>query len=161
MAITEDEFKEALSLFPSGVTVVTTKDADGELHGLTVSAFSSLSLNPPLILICIDKKTGSHHAFEECGSFIVNVLKDDQANLSAHFASPIEDKFAGIEFTNNKDDLPLLNDVLVTLECSLRNSVDGGDHSIFVGQIEKSRVSKGNPLIYCEGNYRTLRDVKN
>ncbi len=161
MTIKKDEFKEALSLFASGVTIVTTKDTDGNLHGLTVSAFCSLSLDPPLILVCIDKNTGSHHAFEESGGFIVNVLKENQAHLSAHFASPIKNKFAEIDFTSNEKNFPVLNDVLVNLECILKNSLDGGDHTIFVGQIEKSRISKGKPLIYCEGDYRTLDNQKN
>lgn len=157
MAITQEEFKGALRLFASGVTVVTTKDAVENLHGLTVSAFCSLSLEPPLILICIDKQTGSHHAFEESGRFIVNILRDNQGHISDQFASPMIDKFAGVEyFTNGSNNLPILKNALVNLECRLERSCDGGDHTIFIGEIVWSHVSEGKPLVYCDGNYRKL-----
>lgn len=156
MAITEDEFKAALSLFASGVTVVTTKDADGNLHGLTVSAFSSLSLSPPLILICIDKKTGSHHAFEESLGFVVNILCEDQIDISNQFASHITNKFDGIEHTLNENRLPILTNALVNLECRLTDACNGGDHTIFIGEIEKSHIGEGKPLIYSDGHYRKI-----
>ena len=86
MPISPDDFRSALSRFASGVTVVTTKDAAGRMHGITVSAFSSVSLEPPLVLICIEKETGSHYAFGESGLFAVNVLSASQAGLSERFA---------------------------------------------------------------------------
>ena len=158
MAIKEDEFKTALSLFASGVTVVTTKDANGKPHGLTVSAFSSLSLSPPLVLICIDKKTGSHHAFEESLGFVVNILCEDQIDISNQFASHIPDKFVGIEHTLNKNNLPVLTNALVNLECRLADACNGGDHTIFIGEVEKSHIGEGKPLIYCEGAYQKIDD---
>ncbi len=157
MPITKEEFKNALSRFASGVTVVTTKDADGDLHGLTVSAFCSVSLEPPLILICIDKKTGSHHAFEESGTFVVNILSEDQEHLSNHFAGPIPDKFTEIEHETNGNDLPIIKNALVNLECELEHSYDGGDHTIFVGRVKKSKVFDGKPLLYCSGNYQEMK----
>ena len=156
MAITKEEFKDALSCFASGVTVVTTIDNDGELHGLTVSAFCSVSLDPPLVLICIDKGTGSYHAFEENGNFVVNFLNENQQNVSNQFASSVEDKFDGIRHTLNEYDIPVLSDSLVNLECKLKNAYDGGDHTIFIGEIFKSKVRKGKPLVYCHGKYQEL-----
>jgi flavin reductase (DIM6/NTAB) family NADH-FMN oxidoreductase RutF len=156
MSITKEEFRHALGKFASGVTVVTTKAADGHLHGLTVSAFCSVSLNPPLILVCIQKNTGSYHAFEESKAFVVNVLSESQMNVSNHFASPIEDKFSGIEYENGIENIPVLKNCLVNLECRLANSYDGGDHTIFVGEIEKAHVGDGNPLAYFHGDYRQV-----
>lgn len=156
MPITKEEFRHALGRFASGVTVVTTKAADGHLHGLTVSAFSSVSLNPPLILVCIQKTTGSYHAFEESKAFVVNILSDRQKDVSNHFASHLEDKFAGVDYAEGIDRVPVLNDCLVNLECRLVNSYDGGDHTIFVGQIEKVHSREGNPLAYYHGNYREI-----
>jgi flavin reductase (DIM6/NTAB) family NADH-FMN oxidoreductase RutF len=156
MAITKDEFKAALGRFASGVTVVTTKDADGKLHGLTVSAFSSVSMNPPLILVCILKTTGSYSSFEESTSFVVNILEESQQQLSNHFASHKEDKFSGQNYQLNKNGLPVLVDCLVNLECDLKHSYDGGDHTIFVGQINRARSKMGKPLVYSHGNYRKL-----
>ncbi len=145
-----------MGCFASGVTVVTTKDNTGKAHGITVTAFSSVSIDPPLILVCIDKKTKSHKAFEESGAFVINILSEDQQDVSNQFASPLPDKFEGIEFERNKNDIPVLSDTLVSLECDLRHSYDGGDHTIFIGEIEKTRVSEGKPLVYCHGDYREI-----
>lgn len=144
--------------FASGVTVITTKDNNGHLHGLTVSAFCSVSMNPPLILICIMKVTGSHHAFEQSKMFVVNILEESQQNISNHFASHLDDKFTGQNYKLNENGLPILDDCLVNLECNLKHSYDGGDHTIFVGEIEKATVSDGNPLLYFHGNYREITD---
>ena len=156
--INKDEFRHALGRFASGVTVVTTKDAAGKRHGITVSAFCSVSLEPPLILICIDKYTGSHHAFEENEFFTVNILREDQQYYSDRFASHLPDKFDQIEFYENNQSIPVLKDVLANLECRRVNAHDNGDHTIFVGQIEKTTVNEGKPLIYWQGNYRNLED---
>jgi flavin reductase (DIM6/NTAB) family NADH-FMN oxidoreductase RutF len=156
MAITNEEFKASLGRFASGVTVVTTKDSNGNLHGLTVSAFSSVSMNPPLILVCILKKTGSYSAFEESKAFVVNILGESQQSVSNHFASHSDDKFSGQNYQLSENGLPILADCLVNLECSLKHSYDGGDHTIFVGQIEKAKTADGKPLIYWLGKYRQI-----
>ena len=157
--ITKDEFHAALSRFPSGVTVVTTKDKDERFHGITVSAFCSVSLEPPMVLVCIDKTTGSHPAFEFGKVFVVNVLNEEQARLSEHFASHIADKFDGIEYSETEDGIPILDDALVNLECRLVYMHEGGDHTIFVGEIQKAKVKDGKPLLYFHRNYRKLEDV--
>jgi len=156
MAVSSDEFRNALSRFASGVTVVTTKDKQGNFFGITVSAFCSVSLNPPLVLICIDKKTGSHSAFSEAGAFVVNFLREDQQEISQHFASASPDKFAGINYRLGKYGLPILSHALAVLECRLLYSYEGGDHTIFVGEVESTKVSEGNPLIYFQGKYRQI-----
>lgn len=156
--ITNDEFRAALGRFASGVTVVTTKDNAGKLHGMTVSAFCSVSMNPPLILICVMKTTPCHYAFEESRVFVVNVLSENQQYLSNHFASRHHDKFEGIDFSEGVFGIPVLNNCLVNLECTLRHSYDGGDHSIFVGEIQKATVQDGKPLAYFHGKYREISD---
>lgn len=156
--ISKNEFRQALARFPSGVTVVTTKDKAGRLHGITVSAFSSVSLEPPLVLVCIDKTTGSHPAFEFGATFVVNVLGEEQARLSEHFASPIADKFEGIEYLQTSNGIPVLENSLVNLECRLVSMLDGGDHSIFVGEIQDAIIKDGKPLLYFQGDYRILKD---
>ncbi|MEP6900708.1 MAG: flavin reductase family protein [Actinomycetota bacterium] len=156
MAISKDEFRAALARFPSGVTVVTTKDATGRFHGITVSAFTSVSLEPPMILVCIEKKTGSHDAFQESEFFVVNMLAEGQENLSNRFASQLNDKFDGALYRLGIGEIPVLEDAFVTLECRLAYAHEGGDHTIFVGLIEKSNVKDENPLVYWDGNYRQL-----
>lgn len=157
MAISKDEFRAALSRFASGVTVVTTKDSNGHLHGITVSAFCSVSLEPPLILICIEKTAGSHHAFEQAGAFVVNFLREGQQTVSNHFASHLDDKFSAVEYRAGIGGLPVLTDSLAALECRLVHCYEGGDHTIFVGEIERASVSEGNPLIYWHSNYRSVK----
>jgi flavin reductase (DIM6/NTAB) family NADH-FMN oxidoreductase RutF len=115
-----------------------------------------VSLEPPLVLVCIEKKTGSHYALEQSSSFVVNILREDQQYISDRFASYLSNKFDGIEYYSGNDDLPVLTDVLANLECRLVNTHDNGDHTIYVGQIEKAVIKEGKPLIYWHGNYRHL-----
>jgi flavin reductase (DIM6/NTAB) family NADH-FMN oxidoreductase RutF len=158
MPVSSVDFRTALSRFASGVTVVTTRDATGKLFGITVSAFCSVSLEPPLVLICIEKTTGSHHAFEESGRFTVNVLTDEQAGLSEHFASLLDDKFSMIDHAVDEHGIPLLQNSLATLQCHLFKSLDGGDHSIFLGLVEHVIVRDAAPLIYFKGTYRSIAE---
>ncbi len=158
MAIGKKEFRAALAHFASGIIVVTTIDNQGNLHGITVSAFCSLSLEPPLVLICIDKKTGSHYAFEESKFFVVNILHEKQQHYADQFASKLPDKFDEVRFSKNSAGIPVIRDVLANLECRLMNSHDNGDHTIFVGQVDKINIGKGNPLIYFLGGYRKIEE---
>lgn len=154
--IGKNEFRAALGRFPSGVTIVTTKDADGRFHGMTVSAFASVSLEPPMILVCIEKTTGSHDAFRESEFFVVNFLAEGQEELSNLFASRRADKFDAARYRFGIGEVPVLEDAFVTLECRLANAYEGGDHTIFVGLIEKSEVRDENPLVYWHGEYRKI-----
>lgn len=159
MPIGPDKFRHALSKFASGVTVVTTRDAAGNPHGITVSAFCSVSLEPPLILICIEKAAGSHYAFGESGVFVVNVLGENQMEYSNRFAAPTDDKFADIDCTEGIGGVPVLQNTLAALECRVTDTCDGGDHTIFIGEIEKATVKEGRPLIYFHGKYRAIEEL--
>lgn len=156
MAVTQDKFRAALSRFPSGVTVVTTKDGEGRLHGITVSAFCSVSLNPPLILVCIEKTTGSHTALNESGVFVVNILGEGQRELSEHFASQIPNKFTEIGFSPGIEGLPILKGIAASLECRVDAKHDGGDHTIFVGKVVEIKINDVRPLAYLHGDYRAI-----
>lgn len=158
MPISSADFRSALSRFASGVTVVTTRDESGKLFGITVSAFCSVSLEPPLVLICIEKSTGSHHAFEQSGRFTVNILSSNETGISEHFASLIEDKFAGVEHAVDEHGVPILPGSLATLQCKLFRALDGGDHSIFLGEVEHVIVRDADPLIYYKGGYRNIQN---
>jgi len=156
MPITETDFRRALSCFASGVTVVTTVDAEGGLHGLTVSAFCSVSLVPPLVLVCIEKATASHFAFLESRVFAVHTLDETQQAISERFATPIQDKFVGLEFRHGIGGIPVLEGPLTALECRVVNIFDGGDHSILVAEVEKTQTREGDPLLYFRGSYRSI-----
>ena len=158
MPVTSADFRSALSRFASGVSVVTTKDSEGKLYGITVSAFCSVSLDPPLVLICIEKITGSHHAFRESGRFTVNILSSEDGAISEHFASLVEDKFASVDFGIDEHGVPLLPNSLATLQCKLFKALDGGDHSIFLGEVEHVIVRDAKPLIYFRSDYHTVSE---
>jgi flavin reductase (DIM6/NTAB) family NADH-FMN oxidoreductase RutF len=153
MPVTQDEFRAALGRFASGVTVVTTRDAEGELHGITVSAFCSVSLEPPMVLVCIEKIAGSHYALEESNIFVVNILAEGDDTVSELFASQAIDKFGNVGFTDGIEGVPVLDKALANLECRVKFSYHGGDHSIFVGDVERVRVADGDPLLYFRGRY--------
>ena len=156
MVVTSDEFRNALSRFASGVTVVTTCSSDGKLNGLTVSAFCSVSLEPPLVLICIEKTAAGNRIIAESSVFAVNILSNHQAELSTHFASPIEDRMKTVDFTIGTLGLPLLSESVCSLECSVKHLYDGGDHTIFVGQVEHAKFRESDPLIYFRSGYREI-----
>ena len=158
MAITPDQFRAALGRFASGVTVVTSKDKEGRIFGMTVSAFSSVSLNPPLVLICIDKNTGTHHALTETDSFVVNILREDQQYISDRFASFLPDKFEIVKLREGIDGLPVIVDALANLECRLVHTYAGGDHTVYVGEIQHATINDGKPLLYWHGNYRKIEE---
>ncbi|MGH9948421.1 MAG: flavin reductase family protein [Pyrinomonadaceae bacterium] len=156
MPVNSDDFRAALSRFASGVTVVTTKDANGKLHGLTVSAFCSVSLEPPMILVCIEKATASHYAFAESEIFTVSILNDSHVHFSEHFATELVDKFEAFELPLESNGLPAIEGATAVLNCKVRFAHDGGDHTIFVADVENTFISDNDPLIYFRSEYRNL-----
>lgn len=156
MGIEPAVFRQVMSRFLSGVTVVTTA-WNGELYGITVSSFSSLSLEPTLVLISIDKKSRSHEAIMHAGQFVVNILAEEQQELSARFASRDEgQKFVGTSYHTGTLGLPILDNVLAYAECRLFDQLPGGDHTIFVGEMLAGNARDGQPLGYFGGSYQQL-----
>ena len=155
MAIDEQGFKQAMSHFASGVTVVTTEH-EGTLFGMTVAAFCSLSLRPPLVLVCIDKRVKTHQAIAASRCFGVSVLAAGQADVSNRFASKVDDKFADIAYHRGELGVPLLDGAIATLECRVADQLEGGDHSIFVGEVALAETRDGAPLVYFRGGYREI-----
>ena len=156
MPIDEAAFRLALSHFASGVTIVTTEHS-GRPYGMTVASFASLSLRPPLVLICIEKNVKTHDAIAASKKFGVSILGAEQAEISSRFASRAEDKFAGVALEHGTLGVPLIGGALTTLECSLRDQLPGGDHSIFVGEVVEAHTRDGTPLLYFRSGYRDLR----
>ena len=155
--ISADDFRKTLSHFASGVTVITTCDRDGRPTGLTASAFTSVSLDPPLILVCVDNKAQSYPALRDGKTFAVNILCHDQEHVSRRFATTkIENKFEGVPFTLSPLGLPVLHDVLAHLECATVSVHLEGDHTIFVGRVEGVSTGAGAPLVYFRGRYDRL-----
>ena len=159
MSIDDGQFKAAMSHFVSGVTVVTTEH-EGTPYGMTVASFASLSLNPPLVLICIEKSVKTHDALIASEKFGVSILGQEQGDLSGRFATKkIEDKFAGVAVTRGAElGVPLLNGAICTLECKVHSQLPGGDHTIFVGEVVNVGIPAGDeaPLVYFRSGYRRL-----
>ena len=156
MNIEPSAFRQALGHFASGVTIITTQH-QGQLHGTTVSSFCSLSLQPPLILVCMDLNATLHDLVIENEVFAVNILAEHAERLSRQFARRIPDKFTGVNYKLGQSGLPLLDDAVTSLECRLVTRYPGGDHSIFVGEVISITIRpEYQPLLYYRSTYNRL-----
>ncbi len=156
MSVTPDEFRSVLGRFPSGVTVVTTKDRDGSDEGMTVSAFCSVSLDPPLVLICIEKTASAYSALTTAPGFVVNILSASQEQIARRFSIVDIDRFEGVGYSRSPNGLAVLDDVLGIIECATFAMHEAGDHTIIVGEVEAARAQNGTPLLYYRGGYAQL-----
>ena len=154
--IDEAVFKLAMSHFASGVTVVTTAH-DGTRYGMTVASFASLSLHPPLVVVCIECGVKTHDAIEAAGKFGVSILSAEQAEISGRFASKkVEDRFAGVSVRDGELGVPLIDGAICMLECRVHSRLPGGDHTIFVGEVVGAHTSEAAPLLYFRSGYHKL-----
>jgi len=155
------EFRSIIGHFATGVTVVTTA-AGEELQGMTANAITSLSLDPLMVLVCVDKTTHTHRVLERGGVFAVNILGEHQEDVSRLFAKHAEPELGtlrGQRFTMGETGAPLLEDCLAYLECRVAYMHEGGDHSIFLGEVVAGRVVRDvRPLVFYSGRYQTLTD---
>lgn len=151
----DSDFKDAISNFPSGVTITVTSDGDGRWWGFTASAFTSLSLDPPLVLVCLSKSASCHTVFETAEEFSVNILRPHHEPLAKVFATRGADKFAATDgyFHADKGSVPTLRDALVTVICERHRAVDGGDHTILIGRVLSVRVGDGDPMVFCRRDF--------
>jgi|SRR5437588_9336466 len=156
MPVSKDDFRAALGRFVSGVTVITTLSEDGQPAGITVSAFASLSLEPCLVLACIDKRASVHESLCEGKHFAVNILAEEQEHVSRRFASKDQDRFDGIGYSEGAGGAPLLDAALAYIECRVVHTYPGGDHTIVVGDVESVRIAEHKPLAYYRGGYSQL-----
>ena len=156
MTIEQDLFRAVLGRFASGVTIVTTLDSDGRDHGMTVSAFSSLSLDPPLVLVCIDHSASIWPVLKHAAHFAINVLGSTQEALSRRFSSRDGDRFEGVGFTRGTSGVALLDDTLAAVECTVTTRVEQGDHTILIGTVEFGVARDLQPLLYYRGGYASL-----
>jgi flavin reductase (DIM6/NTAB) family NADH-FMN oxidoreductase RutF len=158
--VSPDDFRLACGRFATGVCVATVLDAGGTPHGLTVSSFTSVSLEPPLVLICLGHAVTVIDHFRAAKCFGINVLRDDQQYLSERFARKGMDRFNGLKWDRGASGVPLLPGALAAIECEVHQRVTSGDHDIFVGRIVRTVVEEGHPLIHFSGRYRGLSDPR-
>lgn len=153
--VDEGVFRNVVGHFASGVTVITTA-AEGQLYGTTVSAVSSLSAEPPMMLICLNRTSVTHDAVASSGRYAINILSADQGEIARTFARKGDDKFAGVEHIVTEHGLPLLSGALASIECVVAETASGGTHTVFLGRVLTAEARKGEPLAYYRGTFGKL-----
>jgi flavin reductase (DIM6/NTAB) family NADH-FMN oxidoreductase RutF len=156
LAVDTAHLKAAFGSFATGITVVTAR-LDGHLHGMTANAFCAVSLDPPLVLVCVDKSARMHDFIRRSGAFAVNILSSDQEHLARHFARggrPLEGEFALVSYTVGRTGCPILSGAAAYVECTLHHACDGGDHTIYVGAVQATDAfPERRPLLHCRRQY--------
>jgi flavin reductase len=163
MNFTAADFRKAMGTFATGVTIITV-DQEGEIHGMTANAFTSVSLDPPLILVCVDHRARTHAHLHARKRFGVNVLSSSQQALSEYYAQSAEThqhpERVGARFERTAHGTPILHGALAYLECRLHSTQPAGDHTIFIAEVEDVEVREGEPLLYFRSQYRSSGDGK-
>jgi flavin reductase (DIM6/NTAB) family NADH-FMN oxidoreductase RutF len=154
--VTADDFRRACGCFATGVTIAGVVDAQGTPHGLTVNSFTSVSLDPPLVLVALAHTASVMDAFRDARFFAVNVLAAGQRALSERFARKGHDRFDGLAWHAGETGAPLLPDALAEIECAIRYRFTAGDHDLIVGEMVRALIREGAPLVYFAGRYRRL-----
>jgi flavin reductase (DIM6/NTAB) family NADH-FMN oxidoreductase RutF len=166
MPLSQTEFRKGMGAFATGVTIITV-DLDGEVHGMTANAFTSVSLDPMLVLVCVDHSTRTHAHLHTKKRFGINVLGKDQRAISEYYARPERshehaEAEAGARFDRTRHGTPILHGALAYLECRLQSVQEAGDHSIFIAEVEDVVLRDGDPLLFFRGKYRKVgEDVEN
>ncbi|MFA3842737.1 MULTISPECIES: flavin reductase family protein [Streptomyces] len=155
--LSPDDFRYVIGHFASGLTVVSARH-DGRPCGTTVSAVSSLSLEPPMLLVCMNRQSVTAQAIAGSRTFAVNILSEDQVGTAERFARKGGDKFADVPFSGAPDGPPLLDGSLAILECRVAQEVSGGTHSVFLAEVDRARARDGSPLAYFRGRMGRLDD---
>jgi len=154
---TESDFRNCMGCYTTGITVVTMTDENNTPHGITINSFSSVSLSPPLVLFSLEKQANTYQYFLNTKSFAVNILAEDQKDISMNFAHPTTAKWDNIKHHSGNNNCPIIEDVLAYTECDIEQIYDGGDHSIIIGRVTDLKIlSDGRPLLYNRGKYTLL-----
>lgn len=148
--------RRALGCFVTGVTIVTARGADGRPHGFTANSFASVSLDPPLVLVCVGHETEHFDVYRQCPRFAINVLADSQRAISERFATEHSDRFAGVCWQQGHHGPPILEGCIASLECAAWRRFEAGDHMVLIGRVLACADSMTRPLAYWRGRYRSL-----
>lgn len=157
-AIDPIALRRAFGTFVTGVTVITTQDEDGTPRGMTANSFTSVSLDPPLLLVCVAKSASSYQAFINADCFAVNILHEGQVDVSGTFASKSPDKFQLVNHDRIHTGAPVLTDSLTWFDCTVFNRIDAGDHAVLIGEVRAFGTSPSAPLGFCRGRYASVKD---
>lgn len=150
--VEQNQFKHVIGHFASGVSIITVRN-NGVDFGITASAVSSVSVEPPMLLVCVNKSTGTCHAISAAESFTVNIMNETQKDLALKFARPNTDKFKNVHFSYGKLGNPVLEGTLAQLECRVVEEVTGGTHSVFLAEVQNAQAANADPLVYYRGKF--------
>jgi flavin reductase (DIM6/NTAB) family NADH-FMN oxidoreductase RutF len=156
-AVDPDTFRRACSKFATGIAIATVVGPDGVPHGMTINSFASVSCVPPLVLVCIDYRCNILPLFRASAYYGINILSDDQMDLSVRFAQKGQDRFDGIDWIPGDTAAPRLPGALAFLECCVTQTVEAGDHAVFIGEVVRAVCQNGTPLLFFNSNYRHLK----
>lgn len=151
-------FRDALGHFASGLAIVTAQGEGGELAGMTISSFNSVSLTPPLVLFSIDRRANSLPIYEQASGYAINILEHAEEELCMRFARALTDKWEGLEYDLGYGGAPLLSGSIVRFECKPYAQYEGGDHIIFVAEVVRFQTASGYPLVFYKGRFQELSD---
>jgi flavin reductase (DIM6/NTAB) family NADH-FMN oxidoreductase RutF len=151
-------YRRTCARFATGITVVTVVDEHNRPHGMTVNSFSSVSLDPPLVLVSIDLRNAILGHFLSSPYFAINVLAERQEHLSRRFSSVSENRFTGIDWHPGEFGVPLLDGVLAQLECSVTRTFEAGDHTVLIGEVRLASYTAGRPLVFFNSAYQSLKE---
>jgi len=151
-------FRDIMGRFASGVTIITTR-ANGRDFGTTSNAVTSLSLNPPMLLVCLNETSETRHAVLQAGAFAVNILAEDQVEIAQRFATKLASKFEDVDLVRASSGIPLIDRALVHLECRVSETVTGGTHTVFLADVHGAAAAEGSPLTYYRGRFGRLEDA--
>jgi flavin reductase (DIM6/NTAB) family NADH-FMN oxidoreductase RutF len=154
--ITEAQFRQACGQFATGVAVATASDQSGAPHGLTINSFTSVSMTPPMVLICIDYRAQVLQVFLKASHYAVNILSHSQQDISNRFAYRAEDRFSGVAWQRGETGAPLIEGALAAMECATRRVMEGGDHTILLAEVVAVHAEGGDPLLYFNSRYHRI-----
>lgn len=158
-ATQEEPFKDALARFASGVVIATAVDASGRWHGFTASAFTALSLDPPLVLVCLARSADCHEPFIGASAYGISLLREEHIDLARRFATKGADKFAGQSFTSSRLGPPLVRDALASFACRAHERISGGDHTVLIGEVVETQIADGRPMLFYRRQFRGVGPV--
>jgi flavin reductase (DIM6/NTAB) family NADH-FMN oxidoreductase RutF len=154
--VDEARFRKTCSQFATGIAITTVTGLEGQPLGVTVNSFTSVSCAPPLVLVCLDYRSSILPHFRNSAYYGVNVLRENQRDISVRFSQPELDRFIGIGWRTGATGVPVLDEMLATMECRVAQTVEAGDHAIFIGEVVRADYAEGRPLVYFGSDYCCL-----
>lgn len=157
----QDTFRQAWGKYPTGVSVVTSIESDGNVHGMAANGINSVSLDPLLVLVCVGHNRNSYPLIKQAGRFAINILSEQQRQIAQHYAAPAEARSPDFQvaFSFTENGAAFIDGSIASMDCRVVNEQVAGDHTIFIGEVEHIQLNGGAPLVYCEGKFAHIEEM--